>query len=209
MLSPGDVIFHGKNASDFRQAVKKVILDNDFFHIAIVSDIGTIIEAQPTGVIEYQSLRESIAAKGPGYLKIVTPAIGEDKKLKAIAWVRTKIGCEYNDLFAADLLNSGGNESYYCSKLITEAYRESDMKWPSHTLHFKNEEGILIKFWKEYFEKKGGRRVSQGDDGSHPAQLRKSPVFLVIYVLADKKVPSYSFLWWYCLKLSFRNHRKT
>lgn len=182
MLRPGDVIFYGRNTSDFCRAVEKVVSNNDFFHVAIVSAIGTIVEASTSGVTEYRSLRDSIKQNSPGYLEIVSPAISEHERLQAATLASTKIGLKYNDLFAADLLNSEGNESYYCSQLITEAFRDSEMKWPAHTLNFKDEQGNLIEFWRDYFEKKGGRQVPQGDEGSHPAQLRKSPVFEVSYL---------------------------
>ncbi|CAI2349799.1 unnamed protein product [Caenorhabditis sp. 36 PRJEB53466] len=178
MLNPGDLVFFGRNtASEFCEAVEKVVANNDFFHVAIVSNLGTIIEASTDGVREYPNLWKSIAENEPSYVEVVTPLTSEERKDQAAAWSRTKIGLPYNDLFSSDLLNSEGSESYYCSQLITEAFKTDDMKWPSHSLNFNNVKGELIDFWREYFEKRG-RKVPQGDEGSHPAQLRRSPVLL-------------------------------
>ncbi|CAB3403654.1 unnamed protein product [Caenorhabditis bovis] len=91
----------------------------------------------------------------------------------------SKIGCPYNDLFSPDLRNSDNVESYYCSQIITEAFKSSNIPWPSHSLNFNDSHGNLIEYWREYFEKRG-RKVPQGVEGSHPAQLRKCRLLTIV-----------------------------
>ncbi|CCD61886.1 Aldehyde dehydrogenase domain-containing protein [Caenorhabditis elegans] len=183
MLKPGDVVFYsrGTESTDFCDAVEKVVPDNTYYHVAIVSERGTIVEATGDGVLEY-SLQKSIEENRPGCLEILEVANCCEKVLEAAAtWSWTKLGLPYNDLFAADLINSDGKESYYCSQLITAAFEFAgvDMKWPAHTLNFNDKNVNQISFWNEYFEKRGKSQVPQGEEGSHPAQLRRSPRLLL------------------------------
>ncbi|KAF1763608.1 hypothetical protein GCK72_011875 [Caenorhabditis remanei] len=177
MLSPGDVVFYSRGTSEFCDAVEQVVANNTLFHVALVSVTGTVIEATTDGVKE-STLQESILENEPGVVEILKldDEIPEIEILKAATWCRSKIGLPYNDLFSADLMNSEGKESYYCSQLITEAFRGVEMHWPKHTLNFLDSDGNPIEFWTEYYKKRGKRQVPQGGEGSHPAQLRKSPV---------------------------------
>ncbi|EFP04430.1 CRE-ALH-11 protein [Caenorhabditis remanei] len=177
MLSPGDVVFYSRGTSEFCDAVEQVVANNTLFHVALVSVTGTVIEATTDGVKE-STLQESILENEPGVVEILKldDEIPEIEILKAATWCRSKIGLPYNDLFSADLMNSEGKESYYCSQLITEAFRGVEMYWPKHTLNFLDSDGNPIEFWTEYYKKRGKRQVPQGGEGSHPAQLRKSPV---------------------------------
>ncbi|EGT47911.1 CBN-ALH-11 protein [Caenorhabditis brenneri] len=180
MLESGDVIFYSRGVSEFCNAVEQVVTENSCFHVAIVSDTGTVIEATPDGVVEL-TFENSIEENKPGLVEIMRlkrcENITEKAILESAKWCRSKIGLPYNDLFAADLLNSAKQESYYCSQLITEAFRSFEMQWPTHTLNFADSEGKPIEFWVKYFQKRGYSQVPQGEEGSHPAQLRRSPVF--------------------------------
>lgn len=182
MLHPGDVVFYSRSptSSEFCDAVEQVVPENSYFHVAlVVSEAGDVVEATPEGVI-FRSLKNSILENEPGLVEILKPSGLQNPGFeiqKAVDFCKSKIGLSYNDLFAVDLRNSENQESYYCSQLITEAFKGSEMHWPPHTLNFKNSDGNLIEYWVEYFKKRGKSEVPQGEEGSHPAQLRKSPVF--------------------------------
>lgn len=184
MLRAGDLVFYSRSptSSEFCDAVEKVIPENSYFHVAlVVSESGDVVEATPDGV-KLRSLRDSILNNAPGILEILEILDCQNLNSKnspiqkAIDFCRSKVGLPYNDLFTGNLLNSKGQESYYCSQLITEAFKDAEMSWPSHSLNFKDSEGNLIEFWTEYFRKRGVSQVPQGEPGSHPAQLRRSSV---------------------------------
>ncbi|PIC40780.1 hypothetical protein B9Z55_008411 [Caenorhabditis nigoni] len=181
MLKPGDVVFYARSptASEFCDAVEQVIPNNSYFHVALAVSERCLVEATPEGVLE-RTLQESIEDNQPGIVETLeVKGIPESIILEAATWCRSKVGLPYNDLFSADLMNSDGLESYYCSQLITEAFRGVEMHWPTHTLNFLNSDGNLIEFWIEYFRKRGRPQVPQGDVGSHPGQLRRSPALVV------------------------------
>ncbi|ULT98457.1 hypothetical protein L3Y34_000079 [Caenorhabditis briggsae] len=180
MLKPGDVVFYARSpASEFCDAVEQVIPNNSYFHVALAVSERSLVEATPEGVLE-RTLKDSLDDNQPGIVEILeVKGIPESTILKAATWCRSKVGFPYNDLFSADLMNSDDLESYYCSQLITEAFRGVEMHWPTHTLNFLNCDGNLIEFWIEYFRKRGRPQVPQGDVGSHPGKLRRSPVLVL------------------------------
>lgn len=181
LLQPGDIVFYSRSptSSEFCDAVEQVVAENSYFHVAlVVSESGDVVEATSEGVTT-RSLQKSILENEPGVVEILNLTGFQNPEIdiqKAVDFCKSKIGLPYNDLFAANLLNSEGLESYYCSQLITEAFKSSKMHWPHHSLNFKDSDGNLIEFWVEYFKKRGRSEVPQGEEGSHPAQLRKSPV---------------------------------
>ncbi|KJH51012.1 betaine-aldehyde dehydrogenase domain protein [Dictyocaulus viviparus] len=93
-------------------------------------------------------------------------------KIQAAAFAESKIGLPYNDIFSPNCINSGGEASYYCSQLITEAYK-GKFEFPEHKLNFRTKGGKFIEFWQQYYEERRCK-IPQGEEGSHPSSIRRA-----------------------------------
>ncbi|KAL6725727.1 hypothetical protein Aduo_007761 [Ancylostoma duodenale] len=169
----GDLVFLAKNDTScaFERAISDVA-SSPYYHVAIVVRNKRLVHALPRGVL-HQTVGEMVADCEPDRIEIVHVEASEAAKIKAAQYAETKIGMPYNDLFAADCINSDGVESYYCSQLVTEAY-DGAIEFPEHKLNFKDEHGEILEYWQKYYEERG-RHVPQDEPGSHPASIRRAP----------------------------------
>ncbi|VDL74564.1 unnamed protein product [Nippostrongylus brasiliensis] len=168
----GDLVFLAKTASPcaFERAVSDVAA-SPYYHVGIVARDKKIVHASPRGVMS-QTLDEFVFGSEAHRMEIVRVNVAEDAKAKAAEFAESKIGLPYNDIFTPDGVNSDGQQSYYCSQLITEAYNEV-IDFPEHKLNFNDADDELIPYWRSYYEARG-REVPQGEPGSHPASIRRS-----------------------------------
>ncbi|KAK6013872.1 hypothetical protein OSTOST_20787, partial [Ostertagia ostertagi] len=172
--SVGDLVFLAKDstACSFEQAVSDVAA-SPYYHVAIIGRDKRFIHATPRGV-ECQTVDEFVAEFQPHRLEIVHVVASDKAKYEAAAFAESKVGLPYNDIFSPDHINSNGQESYYCSQLVTEAYN-GIIEFPEHKLNFKDENGDIIEYWQKYYEERS-LEIPQDERGSHPASLRRSPL---------------------------------
>ncbi|CAD6199348.1 unnamed protein product [Caenorhabditis auriculariae] len=181
---PGDLVFFEKRVSkEFVDAVA-ASGNSNLVHVGIISSRGTLVHATPDGVLE-QKLEETAEETENAVLEVVRVDLDRKEKMLAEEIARSKVGLPYNDVFSANCKNSKNEEAYYCSQIVTEAYQHADMRWPSHQLNFQNEDGSFIEYWVQYYKERGVQ-IPQGDPGSHPAQLRKSPLLQSVMTFAKK-----------------------
>ncbi|VDM61031.1 unnamed protein product [Angiostrongylus costaricensis] len=169
----GDLIFLAKfvTSSLFEQAVFDCA-SSPFYHVAIIANDRRIVHALPCGVL-CQSFGDFLTECEPHCTEILHVKVSEELKIRAANFSESKTGLPYNDIFSPDCVNSVGEESYYCSQLITEAYR-GVIKFPEHKLNFRKKDGQFIEFWEQYYEARK-RRIPQDEPGSHPASIRRAP----------------------------------
>ncbi|ETN72321.1 betaine-aldehyde dehydrogenase family protein [Necator americanus] len=169
----GDLIFLAKNSTScaFERAVSDAA-SSPYYHVGIIVHDNHVVHALPRGVL-YQTVIDMVADCEPDRVEIVYVKAKKSAKIRAAKYAEKKIGMPYNDLFSPDCINSDGVESYYCSQLVTEAYH-GEIEFPEHKLNFKDENGEILEYWKEYYETRG-RPVPQDEPGSHPASIRRAP----------------------------------
>ncbi|KAJ1348044.1 hypothetical protein KIN20_003256 [Parelaphostrongylus tenuis] len=169
----GDLIFLAKyiTESSFEQAVSDSA-SSPYYHVAIIASDKRIVHALPRGVL-CQSFADFLTECEPDYLEILHLKAPAEAKIRAANFAVSKIGMPYNDIFSPDCINTDGQESYYCSQLVTEAYKDV-IKFPEHKLNFRKNDGEFIEFWEQYFEVRK-RKIPQDESGSHPASIRRVP----------------------------------
>ena len=96
----------------------------------------------------------------------------------AIIFLKSKLGVPYDDLF---LLN---NDSYYCSELIYEAFKEDEIfdVFPMTFLHPKDNDTLEI--WKEYY-KKLEIEIPQNKLGTNPGKMSLSNKIDMIHFFGE------------------------
>uniref|UniRef100_A0A7I4Z592 Aldedh domain-containing protein n=1 Tax=Haemonchus contortus TaxID=6289 RepID=A0A7I4Z592_HAECO len=170
----GDLVFLAKETSacSFERAVSDVA-SSPYYHVAIIGRDKRLLHASTRGVLS-QSMEEFLNEYEPHRMEIVHVKAPEKAKRDAAAFAESKVGMPYNDIFTPNRINSQGQESYYCSQLITEAY-DGAVHFPEHKLNFKDKDGDFLEYWLKYYRERG-IDIPQDDQGSHPASLRRSPL---------------------------------
>uniref|UniRef100_W6NCD6 Lipase and Aldehyde dehydrogenase domain containing protein n=1 Tax=Haemonchus contortus TaxID=6289 RepID=W6NCD6_HAECO len=170
----GDLVFLAKETSacSFERAVSDVA-SSPYYHVAIIGRDKRLLHASTRGVLS-QSMEEFLNEYEPHRMEIVHVKAPEKAKRDAAAFAESKVGMPYNDIFTPNRINSQGQESYYCSQLITEAY-DGAVHFPEHKLNFKDKDGDYLEYWLKYYRERG-IDIPQDDQGSHPASLRRSPL---------------------------------
>ena len=89
---------------------------------------------------------------------------------EAVRKAKEFIGTGYDFAFEA------GTEKLYCSELIYEVFRYNDEPiFPTVAMNFTDSTGEISTYWIEYYEKLN-RPVPQGEPGTNPGDLSKSPL---------------------------------
>uniref|UniRef100_A0A0M3ILC3 Aldedh domain-containing protein n=1 Tax=Ascaris lumbricoides TaxID=6252 RepID=A0A0M3ILC3_ASCLU len=178
----GDLIFfvrHGDGSrTEFEDAVRSVGRQPDVFHVGMFcSDTQSIVHAVPNGGVICEQVDDALQRVDADHVDVFTVHTQTDEVAKGAArWACTRIGCQYNDIFSANSLDSKGVESYYCCQLVVKAYANSglDTLCPPHTLNFADAQGRILPFWQRYYEERNAQ-IPQGQKGSHPSKLIVSP----------------------------------
>ncbi|GMR40907.1 hypothetical protein PMAYCL1PPCAC_11102, partial [Pristionchus mayeri] len=190
----GDLIFFGRlpdsATSDFEEAVinvtaKHATRGKRLFHVGVVarrpsaSDADDasgadasrlcVVHAIQKGVLA-QSLADTLAEIEPDEIQVYTVDVDEKAKKAAARFALSKIGCAYNDIFSKECRDSAGAEAYYCSQLVTEAYRGVEVGFPPHKMTFGRKNGEVDDYWREYYRLRNCA-VPVGEEGSHPGKL--------------------------------------
>ena len=188
-LQEGDLLFRDSDCGPLCDAIKKVTTGHKgakFTHVGIVAKDGgsfVVIEAISKGVKATplkDFLDKSLDAenrpkvtvgrvKRP-YRRLIPSAIKEAAALK---------GKPYDKAFVI------GNDAYYCSELVYEAFLRANGNRPLFMLEpmtFKDPDtGNIFPPWQEYFSKLNVP-VPEGRPGINPGGISRSPVLDIVYV---------------------------
>jgi cell wall-associated NlpC family hydrolase len=175
-LRPGDLIFQNLDCGpmcDAIEAVTEGVDGQDFSHVAMVCKQGdslVVIEAIGKGV-HFTSL-ENFAKRTtnkmyvgrvkPSYQKLIT---------KAETFAEKQIGIPYDDAFIY------GNNKYYCSELIYDAFKSANNGKPFFQLfpmtYKQPGSNEYFPVWVDYF-KKLNLEIPEGKPGCNPGGLSRS-----------------------------------
>jgi len=188
-LQTGDLLFSvGKEESGLHNAIQSSTGQNTelaFTHVGIVNvenEKTHVLEAIPSGGVVKTPLEdyfENSAFVDNKYLI----AVGRVKKEfeyiipNAIKNAEKNLGKKYD--FAYD----ESNDEFYCSELVRFAYLDSLQNpiFESLSMTFKNSKTNSIDaYWVQHFEKLG-KPVPEGEPGTNPADMSKSPVIEIVY----------------------------
>lgn len=183
-LKNGDLIFQEKcssnNTSDAIKNVTQSILGYNFTHIGIVyipqgTDSIYVIEAT-TPRVRISSLNEFLSPEAGDHCAPIS-VVGRVHEAYAgcipytINQALTQVGKEYDYGFVL------GNDKYYCSELVYEAFLEANKGIPVfelNTMTFKkNDSDQTDENWIKYFESKG-LDIPEGELGINPGAMSRS-----------------------------------
>jgi hypothetical protein len=182
IIQTGDLLFQQWDSSDFAKAINAVTEGadgEDYAHVGLVllvDDSLQVLEAVTgEGVIlrPIQSfLNASLDAKGNPRV-----AIGRLKKdystaIPAInSWATAKVGMSYDSLFIY------GNDKYYCSELIHDAFNQNVSGGNVFTLApmtFKDPDtDNYYPVWIDYY-RKYNETIPEGELGINPGLMSRS-----------------------------------
>lgn len=179
-VQPGDILFQDLDCGDACDAIEKVTVGAkgmDFSHCGIVISTPEgykVVEAygrvKATALDTF--LKRSLDNKGQpkvllGRVKAEDKALGQKSAQLAMKYV----GKPYDDAFDMK------DDTYYCSELVYELYREANGDAPYFKLNkmtFKEPgTNTIMPFWKKYFEELRVA-VPEGDWGINPGAISRS-----------------------------------
>ncbi|VDN17583.1 unnamed protein product [Gongylonema pulchrum] len=181
-IEAGDIVFFMKSLEktengEFEEAIVTVAAQ-PIAHVGILSGtVGhwSLIHAVPESGVCEQPLTDVMQKIRPSGVEVRGVQLPVTTRTTAYQWAKSKIGAKYNDIFSDEMLNSTGNEAFYCSQLIVKSYEFAGIAdfSPQHQLNFTGPDGRILPYWENYF-KKLELPVPQGAPGSHPATLIQS-----------------------------------
>jgi hypothetical protein len=189
----GDLLFQDLDAGPLCDAIEQVTAGYDGTNLSHVGLVATdanenlvVIEAVSAGVVATSLstfLGRSLDNRRRPKVLVgrLNPALVSDCNSllhRAVARARALEGKAYDKQFLI------GNDSYYCSELIYEAFRRANDGRPLFTLQpmtFK-EPGKDEPFaaWRAYFARLGAA-IPEGCPGINPGSLSRSPVLTIIH----------------------------
>lgn len=88
------------------------------------------------------------------------------------------LGRPYDFFFMPD------DSAFYCSELVQKNYRDAGGKliFPAIPMSFHDRSGKVTAYWKSYYAKQG-LRVPEGEPGSNPGDLSRSPKIRILRLL--------------------------
>lgn len=182
-LKPGDLVFF--EPKNLLEGFTSAIISSSptgraFSHVAMIVQVDEdsiyLIDAVPVygvRISQYENLCQTHGFFAD--IEISRVSLPLSDILSAIDIAINLAGHEYNDLFAPDFINSGGNISSYCSQLIQYAYNMAVQKdiFLDIKMSFKDDTGEISEYWKNYYEERSAL-VLQDMPGSHPASIYES-----------------------------------
>ena len=190
-IQTGDLLFQQWDKSDFAQAINAVTEGangQDYAHVGLVlsyQDTLKVLEAVTGEGVVLRPLDDFLeASTTPEGLPRI--AIGRLKKnyssyIPSINdWALSKVGMPYDTLFIY------GNDKYYCSELVHDAFNEN-VDGPDvfslAPMTFKNPESKnFFPIWISYFAKERAD-IPEGDPGINPGLLSRSEKIEIVDVL--------------------------
>lgn len=188
-LQEGDLLFQDVDCGPFCDAIEKVTVGYqgaDFSHIGIVdiSESGElhVIEATSKGVIQTpieEFLEKSLDKNGNP--KVMVGRLNDSFKSlipSAIAHSKTLLGKKYDDVFDIN------NDTYYCSELIYEAFKNANQGKPIFDLQpmtfIDPDTGKTFGIWTDYY-KKLNQPIPEGKPGLNPGGISLSDKIDIVH----------------------------
>ncbi len=187
-LKEGDLLFQKWEASDFAKAINAVTEGydgHDFAHVGmVIEDAGElkVFEATMAGGVGLTPLDTFLNASLTTGLK-PNIAVGRIKAQFQDAipsindWVISQMDKPYDTLFIY------GNEKYYCSELIHDAFNNhaSEQIFSLEPMTFKDPEtNEYFPIWLDYFERFNSH-IPEGQPGINPGLMSRSEKLEVVY----------------------------
>lgn len=190
---PGDLLFQDLDAGPLCDAIERVTAGYDgvnLSHVGLVARDAhqglVVVEAVSTGVVATplpKFLARSLDDRHrPKVLAgRLNPAVVPDCRgliRRAIEQARALEGKAYDKQFLI------GNDSYYCSELVYEAFRRANHGQPwfelqPMTFHEPNSEEPMA-IWQAYFAGLGVA-IPEGCPGINPGSLSRSPLLTMVH----------------------------
>lgn len=188
-LRSGDLLFQDQDGGPLCDAIEKVTQGTDgaqFSHVGIVEVAAggkvMVIEAISEGVVltplDTFLERSRDAHNNPKVL--VGRLKTSDRHLipAALRVAHSLLGRPYDSAFAID------NESFYCSELVYEAFRQANSEVPVFVLEpmtFKDPStGATFPAWTEYY-KALSAPIPEGEPGLNPGSISRSPSIRIVH----------------------------
>jgi uncharacterized protein YycO len=75
-----------------------------------------------------------------------------------------------------DFLFMPSDDAFYCSELVQKNYLDAqgELIFQPIPMSFHDETGMVTQFWKDYYARRG-MQVPEGEPGSNPGDLSRSP----------------------------------
>jgi len=182
IIQTGDLLFQQWDQSDFAKAINAVTEgadDEDYAHVGLVLSIDDnlqILEAVTGKGVILRPLQSFLDASldETGEPRV---AIGRLRKDYSAAipdinrWAAARVGMAYDSLFVY------GNDKYYCSELIHDAFNQNVAGGDVFELApmtFKDPEtGKYFPVWVDYFQKYN-EAIPEGKPGINPGLMSRS-----------------------------------
>ena len=187
-IQVGDILFQDLDCGDACDAIEKVtegVNGHDFSHCGIVADIdGELKVVEAYGGVQAVSVEDFLARSKDenGQPKVLIGRLRDHKDLavKSAELSRKYIGKGYDNAFTM------GDDTYYCSELVYECYKEANdnsVVFPLNTMTFK-EPGTdtFMAFWVNYY-KDLAVAIPEGDSGINPGAISRSSKLEILEVI--------------------------
>ena len=194
-LEPGDLLFQDLDAGPLSDAIEKVTQGFDgakFAHVGMVTRVDgntvEITEAVSAGV-KTTPLSEFLArsADANGHPKVLVGRLRPAYRRlipEAVHVARGFIGRPYDTAFTM------GNDSFYCSELVYESFREANHGKPlfhPRPMTFKDpDSGTTFPAWTTYYHDLG-KPIPEGQPGLNPGGISRSPALAIVYAYGIPK----------------------
>lgn len=186
VLQEGDFIFQDLSCElcEAIESVTEGYNDYDFSHVGLVKrnrDSIWVGEAISAG-IRWTSLREFIArATTDGTPQILVMRLKKQHQNRipsAIQFIESKLDASYDSVYTY------GDENYYCSELLHDAFALSDPPLFSlQPMTFKTPDGATFHpAWVDYFNERD-TDIPEGQPGINPGGMSTSPHLEPIFVM--------------------------
>lgn len=178
----GDLLFQQWDESDFAKAINAVTFgaDNeDYAHVGLVlsmNDTLQVLEAVTNGGVVLrpldQFLHASVNKEGNPRVAIGRLQVDFQESIPDInSWALSKVGMPYDTLFIY------GNDKYYCSELIHDAFNENvkgnDVFEQAPMTYIDPVTNNFFPIWETYF-KEFNQEIPEGKLGINPGLMSRS-----------------------------------
>ena len=177
---PGDLLFQHTQDEPNLSAISRLFAGiHDFIinHVAVFVGDNEVIEASPpsvrrVGLHQFLANSHSDSFGDPRVMVCRVAGAGREIIDRVLERVYGQIGLPYNETYMPD------TRSWYCSSLVQDAWRyacDGEDVFPETPLEFRDPQtGRIMPFWEAYYQERG-LDIPQGQPGSHPALMSRSP----------------------------------
>ena len=179
-LRAGDLLFVVGGGSAMTEAIRAATASQGalpYTHVGIVSEgADSVIEATAPEGVRIVALADFLDGAAPidGGRCVVAKRLqlaeeadgGAAIAREAARQARRRLGAAY------DLLYRAGDDRYYCSELVQEAYADAagGPIFPSLAMRFRDDDGEMPSYWVALFAS-FGEPIPEGEPGTNPAAM--------------------------------------